>query len=155
MKRGTWTPDARVLCSTCHGPNNLRNGKPIPEDQWKEFDSPPDAAFLASGGATSCSECGEETWLGDRDVVLLKNLADGLPRKWNPTLQQTGGMNVALDFEYDGKYYTVFPDDNDQTFRYVSLARRRNLPHGEVEYENMCSSIRALPATIVYQIVMQ
>lgn len=152
MKRSVWTPDARVLCCTCHGPKNLRDGKDLPAKTWAEFNSPPDTSGPL-GRETTCTECGDAVWLYDVDVALLNNLRAGLPRTWNARLDQTGGMNVALNFEVNGKSYTIFSDEEDDTFTNVILTRRTTNEHEEYDYENL-GTILCDPKDVVYAVTM-
>lgn len=150
MKRSVWTPTAQVLCCTCHGPNNLRDGKPLPPNVLAEFNSPPEPCPL--GRETKCTECGDAVWCYDVDVALLNNLRLDLPRTWNARLHQTGGMNVALDFEANGKQYTIFPDEDDDTFSNV-LFCSRTTTEDEDTYEDLGTILRD-PKEVVYAVSM-
>ena len=88
MRRGTFTPWARVYCAPCHNalPEERRSrGRPavvVPDE-----DTGPEPAAPAR-----CDECDAETDVGRTDVALCQRVARLVE---GASLWQTGGMCVA------------------------------------------------------------
>lgn len=89
---GIWTPWAKVLCFTCHGPDMEGRPGKISAEVFTAATTP---SVPCDGVTTWCDKCGARCIIKDRDdVARLHNMILALPTPCY--LEQTGGMCVSL-----------------------------------------------------------
>jgi len=120
---GIWCPWGEVLCHECHGPTkwpgNHGNHSSHSQEPMQGFD--PDAVVQAiPQDICHCENCGKAVAL-QRDVATLLRLK----QKWDKeegkpklTLEQTGGMNVALSGKA-GEYFTLITEDEEHPGKFL------------------------------------
>lgn len=99
---GIWTPSARVVCATCHGPDSERGSGPIwktPEEYRTACEG--DIEVTEDEIATTCQECGKAIVI-DPDVGVLREIQR---RTEVGTMEQTGGMCSGLRIERPGSRF--------------------------------------------------
>jgi len=133
---GVWTPQASVLCWSCHGSTWHLSGKPVPD-----FDriSTEEADTNEATGVTVCDECGRGIVV-DLSIAREHDLARRLKADgFDAHMAQTGGMCSAMSVSVEDcptyflatdaeeyttdtepgsflvcRYSTVFEDSNGQ-----------------------------------------
>lgn len=140
--RGIWTPEAKVLCISCHGPR-VWNGRPVmSEEAWQQRTKPVQAD--ADEAEARCDRCGRGVVVA-KEVAALQGVclalrAAGLSRA---AMEQTGGMCAAVLIPMqDGGRVQVYADEAADGVFVVAMAKP------DADEEDVVATVQGRPAAV-------